>query len=326
MSEAWRSTRYLFCVVSLAACFAVCQACSRPPDKPLGEQKLKVVTTLFPLYDFARSVGGERADVSLLLPPGVEPHSFEPKPGDVMRIEAAGLFIYTGGNMEPWAATILKGFQADKPVAVDTSAGIRIKKEGDQRTRTNGPGEENSDRHHRHNVDPHIWLDLDYAQKMVDTILNGYVRKDPGNRDFYRQNAERYKAGLAQLDDRFQRELATCTKRVIIHGGHFAFNYLAKRYGITYVSAYGGSPDSEPTARALIELEKQLRKYNVRYVYFEELITPRVAQVIAKETGASLLPLHGAHNVSREELAQGVTFISIMEQNLKNLKVGMECQ
>ena len=326
MSEDRRNIRYLLCVVSLTACFAICQACGRPPDKPAAEQKLKVVTTLFPLYDFARNVGGERADVSLLLPPGVEPHSFEPKPGDVIRIEAADLFIYTGEHMEPWAATILKGFSGGKLVAVDTSVEISPKTGGDEHMRSSGSVEEKSDRHHRHDVDPHIWLDLDYAQKMVDIILNGYVKKDPANRTFYTQNAERYKARLAELDGRFQRELSTCKKRVIIHGGHFAFNYLARRYGIAYVSAYGGSPDSEPTARALIELEKQLRKYDVRYVYFEELITPRVAKVIAKETGASLLPLHGAHNVSREELAQAVTFTSIMEQNLKNLKVGMECQ
>jgi zinc transport system substrate-binding protein len=326
MSEDWRNIRYLFYVVSLAACFAVCQACSRPPDKPVAEQKLKVITTLFPLYDFARAVGGERADVTLLLPPGVEPHSFEPKPGDVMKIEAADLFIYTGEYMEPWAATILKGFKGGKLVAVETGAAISQGKEGGQGTSASGSEKKKGDRRHRHDVDPHIWLDLDYAQKMVDSILNGYAKKDPTHRDFYAGNAERYKARLAELDDRFRRELSTCKKRVIIHGGHFAFNYLAKRYGLAYVSAYGASPDSEPTARALIELEKQLKKYNVRYVYFEELITPRVAEIIAKETGASLLPLHGAHNVSKDELAQGVTFISIMEQNLKNLKVGMECQ
>ena len=326
MSEAWRSIKYLFWVVLLATCFAVCQACSRPPDKPVAEQKLKVITTLFPLYDFARAVGGERADVTLLLPPGVEPHSFEPKPGDVMKIEAADLFIYTGEYMEPWAATILKGFKGGRLVAVDTSAEIPRKEEGDQQTPTGGLEREKRDRRFRHDVDPHIWLDLEYAQRMVDTILSGYVKKDTANRDFYIENAERYKASLALLDSRFRRELGTCKKRVIIHGGHFAFNYLAKRYGLAYVSAYGGSPDSEPTARALTELEKQLRKYDVRYIYFEELITPRVAEIIAKETGASLLKLHGAHNVSKEELVQGVTFISIMEQNLQNLKVGLECQ
>jgi zinc transport system substrate-binding protein len=309
----------------MACCFFLA-SCNGPTGKEERPQYLKVITTLFPVYDFAKNVGGERAQVSLLLPPGVEPHSFEPKPGDVLKIESADLFIYTGEYMEPWAATILKGFSGGKLIAVDTSAGIPWKKETGQHAPGNDSEKEKRDHLHRHDVDPHVWLDLEYARIMVDNVLSGYVKKDPAHKDFYTQNAEQYKTRLAELDARFQRELSTCNKRVIIHGGHFAFNYLAQRYSLRYISAYGGSPDSEPTARALMELEKQLKNYNVRYVYFEELITPRIAEIIAKETGASLLKLHGAHNVSRDELAQGVTFISIMEENLKKLKVGLECQ
>ena len=309
----------------MITCLVFLWSCNRAPDRTEGTRKLTVVTTLFPVYDFAKNVGGERADVSLLLPPGVEPHGFEPKPGDVMRIESADLFIYTGEQMEPWAAGILKGFKGGKPLVVDASAEID-RKERDRSRTDAAPAKAEKNHWHRHKTDPHIWLDLDYARSMVGTILGGYRKQDPARGDYYAANAARYTARLAELDARFRSELGTCRKRVIIHGGHFAFNYLAQRYGLTYVSAYGGSPDAEPTARKLMELERLLRKYDVRYIYFEELITPRVAEIVAKETGASLLPLHGAHNVTREEHAQGVTFIGIMENNLQNLKKGLECQ
>ena len=306
--------------------FPLLVACGKPVDKNPGVQRLKVVPTLFPLYDFAKEVGRERADVSLLLPPGVEPHSFEPKPGDVLKLESGDLFIYTGRHMEPWAETILKSVTAEKLVVVDASAGILPGEEKAPYTVSRGAHDGNPSRHYGADVDPHIWLDLANAQKMVDTILNGFVLRDPAHKEYYTRNAQEYNGKLAQLDAQFERTLATCTKRVIIHGGHFAFNYLAKRYQLTYISAYSGSPDAEPTARRLIGLKNQLKKYDLHYIYYEELITPRVAEIIANETGVRMLKLNGAHNVTREEMAQGITFIQIMEQNLRNLKVGLECQ
>jgi zinc transport system substrate-binding protein len=316
----------LFGFIGIFLLLSLFGACGKSADKAPGLQKLKAVTTLFPLYDFAKQVGGERSDVTLLLPPGVEPHSFEPKPGDVLKLEGADLFIYTGKQMEPWAETILKSVNAEELVVVDASAGIL-------------PGEEKApyildrkapgasrDQHYHPDVDPHVWLDLANARKMVDTILSGFVKKDPAHKEYYTRNAEDYKEKLTQLDARYQRTVATCKRRIIIHGGHFAFNYLAKRYDLTYISAYSGSPDAEPTARRLVELKEQLKKHNVHYIFYEELITPRVAEIMANETGARMLKLNGAHNVTREEMARGITFIEIMEQNLENMKVGLECQ
>jgi zinc transport system substrate-binding protein len=324
-----RYLRNQWCVLGFLGMLLLCSllpACGKPADKEPGVRRLKVVTTLFPLYDFAKQVGGERTDVNLLLPPGVEPHSFEPKPGDVLKLDSADLFICTGRQMEPWAETILKGVSAKRLVVVDASAGVLPGEDKAPYILSRKPREESGDQHVHHDVDPHIWLDLINARKMVDTILAGFVMVDPDQKEYYTRNAEGYKEKLAQLDVRYQSALATCKKRVIIHGGHFAFNYLAKRYQLVYMSAYSGSPDAEPTAKRLIELKKQLKKYDVHYIYYEELITPRVAEIIANETGAGMLKLNGAHNVTREEMARGITFVEIMEQNLNNLKVGLECQ
>lgn len=283
------------------------------------EERLKVITTLFPLYDFAKNIGRQKADVTLLLPPGVEPHSFEPKPADIIRINEADIFIFTGRYMEPWVEDILKGIGGRGLVIIDSSKDITLM-EGDEQI-------EHEHKHGYWKIDPHIWLDFSNTQKMIDNILEGFLKKDSANKDFYLKNAESYKTKINELDKKFRDSLSSCKKDLIIHGGHFAFGYLAKRYNLKYLSAYRGfSPDTEPTPRDLIELSKKLKENDLKYVFYEELIYPKVAEAISRETGAKLLMLHGAHNVTAGELTRGVTFISLMEENLRNLKIGLECR
>jgi zinc transport system substrate-binding protein len=298
----------------------------------VSEPTVKLVTTLFPLYDFARSIGREHVDASLLLPPGVEAHSFEPRPSDIVKISGADLFIYTGKFMEPWVDQVLKGVTNPNLTIVDASVGIQLLTEEseareDQAGHKDGAANDEGGGHgHSHaGVDPHIWLDLTNAQKMVDTIARGLIEVDSAHRDFYLRNAGEYKKKLAALDERFMRELSRCAKREIIHGGHFTFGYLARRYNLKYIAALGFTPDSQPSPRQLMALSKQTRDHGLKYVFYEELVEPRVAETLSRETGATLLMLHGAHNVSKQELERGVTFLSIMEQNLMNLKVGLEC-
>jgi len=307
---------FLFCIVLLAVA-----SCQKKDDKQIETKKLTVVTTLFPLYDFAKNIGGQLADVSLLLPPGVESHGFEPKPEDIIRINKAGIFIYTGKYMEPWAEKILKGTD-NKSLVVDSSKGITLIKGACDHSHSHGHSHD-----HAHEMDPHIWLDFENAQKMVDNMLEGFIAADPANESIYRKNAENYQSILRELDNKFREGLASCKTRYFIHGGHYAFGYMAKRYGLNYISAYHGfSPDAEPSARRLAELIRKMKKHNTNYVFYEELISPRVAEVIAKETGANLLKFHAAHNITKEEMDRGITFIEIMEQNLVNLKTGLQCQ
>ena len=282
---------------------------------------LEVVTTLFPTYDFARQVGGDKVDVTLLLPPGVEPHTFEPKPQDVVRINKADVFIYTGRYMEPWAENLIKGLSDKGPEIVDASSGIKLMDEEDEED------EEEHGHHHHGGKDPHIWLDLGNAQIMVETIAGAFAGKDPANGAYYLKNAGEYNAKLADLDRRYKETLAKAKYKTIIYGGHFAFGYFARRYGLEHDSPYEGfSPNAEPSPKAIAELIKKLRESGVKYIYYEELLDPKVARTISQETGAKLELLHGAHNVSKDELKAGVTYISIMEDNLNKLKVGLECR
>lgn len=318
-----RPVRPLLMLLAVVVSLLLPSACQRQ-DVTGPRTRLKVVVTLFPLYDFARQVSGGRADVTLLVPPGVEPHSFEPKAGDILRLEASDIFIYTGKHMEPWAERITVGLDRNRVLVIDAGSGIAL--EGRAHAQGLGGGKPRGHIHeHAVDVDPHIWLDFANAQIMVDTILAGFVAKDLANSEIYQMNARQYQARLAELDTRYHRELGTCKKRVLVHGGHFAFNYLATRYKLQYLAAYGGSPDAEPTATRLIKMKELLARHDVHYIFYEELITPRVAEIIAKETGAQMLKLHGAHNVTKEELAKGTTFLDLMEENLKNLKKGLEC-
>lgn len=309
--------------------FVTAIACQRQDQQPGKTKQLNIVTTLFPLYDFTKNIAGEKALVTLLLPPGVEAHSFEPKAGDVLRINQADLFVFTGKYMEPWAESLLKGVDNKGLLVVDASKGIAfIEGTDEHHDHGHGKGKQHKEvDHHNHGkVDPHIWLDFGSAQAMVKTIAEALIAKDPDNKAYYAKNADAYSAKLADLDRRYREALASCKKRVFVHGGHFAFNYLAKRYNLTYISAYQGSPDAEPSPRRLIAMKKKMGENNIRFIYYEELIIPRVSEVLARETGATLLKLHGAHNITKDEFEKGISFLSIMEENMKNLKAGLECQ
>ncbi len=334
-----RQLNWVVVVVSILIVIFTSVSCQKKEQEAVKGKKIKVITTLFPLYDFAKNIGQDKAEVVLLLPPGVEPHSFEPKPEDIVRINKADLFVFTGKYMEPWAEDVLKGLDHKNLIVVDSSHGISLMEEKgkhehqhghqDEHKEVHGHKEDHTHQHkegHHHQMDPHFWLDFGHAQKMIDHILEGFVQKDPSHKEFYLQNAEQYKSRLNELDLKFKEVLSRCKKKVFVHAGHFAFGYLAKRYGLEYVSAYGFSPDAEPSPQKMVELTKTLKKHGLQHIYHEELITPRVAETLAKETKVSLLKLHGAHNLTKDELDKGITFISLMEENLKSLEVGLQCQ
>jgi len=319
--------------VLLAVCLALIAlvaSCEKKPVETGKDGRPRIVTTLFPLYDFARNIAGDKAEVHLLLPPGMESHSFEPKPDDIVRINKSALFVYTNRFMEPWAADIIAGLDTRRTLVVDASRGARLLKAGHNGEHDHAEeghhhaGE--AAHHHGDGIDPHLWLDFANARIMVDNILAGLVARDPAHRDFYTANATAYKAKLADLDERYRKGLAACEKRMFLHGGHYAFGYLANRYGLHYEAAYAVTADAEPSPAKIAGLIKKIRVNNLRYIYTEELVEPRTADTIARETGARVLRLNGAHNIGRDDLAAGVTFLSLMEQNLNNLKIGLQCR
>ena len=297
--------------------------------------KITVVTTLFPMYDFAKIIGGDKVEVSLLLPPGVEPHSFEPKPSDIARINQAAIFIYTGEFMEPWAKDIIAGISGKKIIVVDSSTGVNMIPAAQHHEHHEHEGLEHHDAHNEHEIheehehgfmDPHIWLDFNNCFVMIDNITKAFCEKDPANAEFYKHNADEYKNKLTQLDEKYKTALTNCKMKTIVYGGHYAFGYLANRYGLQYLAAQGLSPDAEPTAKDIVELVEQIKKDNISYIFYEELTSPKIAETLANETKTKMLLLNAAHNISRKDLENNVSFFSIMENNLTNLKTGLGCE
>jgi zinc transport system substrate-binding protein len=306
-------------IAALLAVLLITPGCRKHEQK---SGQLQVVTTLFPLYDFAKRIGGDKVQVSLLLPPGVEPHSFEPRPEDIVRVNHADLFIYTNDYMEPWAASIVAGVDKGKVGIIEGGKGVPLlpAPAGEEHEHAEG----HAHGHEHGGMDPHIWLDFGNAKIIAGNILAAIIARDPANQSYYQQNAAGLSRDLDALDQRYRETLANCPKKVFLHGGHYAFGYLAKRYGLKYVSASAVNADSEPTPAKLAELVKLMHSERLNYVYTEELLSPRVAETIARETGAKVLMLRAAHNLTKDEFERGVSFISLMEQNLQNLKTGLQ--
>ncbi len=313
--EATFITRILISAVCLIAVFPLVSSChpsGRSADK---HHKMRVITTLFPLYDMAKNIGSDRAEVSLLLPPGVEPHSFEPKPGDIVKINEADVFVYTGRFMEPWADGIIKGASNKNLIVVDASRGTKMISAKSFNKEKNPVSS-----------DPHIWLDFDNAKIMLENILEAFHTKDSAGRSFYDRKAAEYSNKLTELDSAYRTALASCKNKEIIYAGHYAFGYLASRYGLKYIAAQGVSPDAEPTAGDLAKLVEQIRKDNIQYIFYEELASPKIAETVSDETHAKMLLLNAAHNLTRDQFEKGVSFFDILRTDLDSLKTGLDCR
>lgn len=317
-----RLKQSLFIVLCVSMVLIMSPGCSRKDTAVQNEadSRLRVVTTLFPLYDFARTIAGDRARVTLLLPPGVEPHSFEPRPDDIVRIGKSGLFVFTSPVMEPWAAAIIKGGDRQTLRVVEAGAGVSYLNAATDDDHDHGGHQ------HSGNLDPHIWLDFGNDQLMTDNILAGFVAADPANADYYRGKAATLKQRLKHLDLQYRDGLTSCASRTLLHGGHYTFGYLARRYDLKYRSLSGVSSEAEPSAARMAGMVRDIRQSGARYLFAEELLSPRLSEILATEAGVAVLKLHGAHSLGRDDFQRGMTFFDLMEANLDNLKKGLACR
>lgn len=280
-------------------------ACAKKDDG-----KLTITVSLFPHYDFARQIVGDKAEVTLLLPPGTESHTFDPSTVDVYNITNSDIFIYTGKNMEAWAERVISSLGSDGPIIVDASSGIELLQNSHS---------DHDD--HEHSLDPHIWLNPQYASAMVDTILEAICQADPANADFYRANAESYKKELLKLDSDIEAAVKSAQGDTLVFGGRFAYIYFFERYGLNYKSAYKTcSAETEPSLTTIYEISQYIKDNGIQYVFKEELSEGKVAKSIAEQSGAQVLTFSTAHNVTKSEFDSGITYIDIMRSNLEAIE------
>jgi len=282
---------------------------------------LTVVASIFPLYDFAKEVAGKDADVRLLLPAGVGPHTWEPKPSDIVRVSRADLFLYVSEIMEPWAHNVVSAVRGKNVKVVEILKSLETR--GPERPQGHAGS---ADASRDHPIDPHFWLDLSLSAQAVEIIGRAMAGLDPGNGPGFTARAEDYAQRLKNLDGIFASTLEDCRTRLFVTGGHSAFGYLAKRYDLVQIPLYGISPDSEPTPAHLASVVKTMRREDLHVVFFEEMVNPRLADVLASETGAFTRVLIPAGNLTARRMEQGATFIQVMEENLSSLREGLSCE
>lgn len=278
---------------------------------------LQVATSFYPLYEFTKIVGGDEVDVTTLIPPGAEPHDYEPSARELAKAKKADVFVYTGGAFEPWADKFAQDYPGGT-VKTDTIVELRHVSPEEH--------EEGDDHDHEHtDVDPHFWLDPIRAQKVVSAIADELSLADPAHDQIYKKNAAAYNKQLTALDSEFAQGLMNCQQRTIITT-HDAYHYLADRYNFSVESIAGFSPNSEPSAARMAEISTMVQANNTPYIFFESLVSTRLADTISQETGAKTLVLDPIEGVKSEDQKQGKNYLSIQRQNLANLRQAMACQ
>lgn len=281
---------------------------------PGGAARVQVVASFYPLFEFATRIGGTHAEVRSLVPPGAEPHDYDPSARDIAALSRVRLLIYNGAGFEPWVERLLPVLPPSV-VRVEVTAGLPLARIGGARVDGSKPAA----------PDPHVWLDPVLAQRQADAILDGFARADPAGRAVYQENAAALRADLEALHQRHTATLARCQSRTFVIA-HAAFGYLARRYGLTMIAVGGLSREAEPSPARLREVVLLARRHGARAIYFEAAASAKVAQTIAREVGVETRVLNPLERLTPEEQRRGAGYVEVMDENLRQLAQGLGCQ
>lgn len=295
---------YIAFLMIAACCIAGCGS----SKVGLVEGKVNVVTSFYPLFDFTKQIGGDYVNVINLVPAGVEPHDWSPKSRDIKNMSGAQVFVYQGAGFEGWVKDFLGSLSSNSTVrVVEASQGANLITTDENKKE----------------FDPHAWLSPLNAQKMANNIKTALIEADPAHKDAYEQNYQKYNAKLSELDARYKNELAPTAKKEIAVS-HHAFAYLCRDYGLTQMSIMGLSPDAEPTAQDLKQINTYIRDHQLKYIFFEELVSDKLAKTLAKDAKVDTLVLNPLEGLTKEQIDAGEDYISIMDKNLKNLVLALQ--
>lgn len=310
MGNSKNGMRTLVFAIITAMLLGIFSACSdRIGD---GEKKLKIVTTLFPQYDFARQIVGEQADVTLLLTPGSESHTYEPTPKDILKIQNADIFIYIGGESEVWVKEVLDSVKNDKlktlrlmdcitPLAADHA-------------------NDTEEKHESNEYDEHIFTSLRNAEAIMEEICSTICEVDNENAEEYRENSKAYSDKISNLDLKFTEMINNSARKKVVFGDRFPFIYFAHDYGLEYSAAFSGcSSETEASTAVISELISTVKIENIPTVFYIEFSSRTIADKIADAAGVKTAMLHSCHNISKEDLENHTSYVDLMTQNYQNL-------
>ena len=272
---------------------------SNIPVASLPQQRLNVVASGYVPYVLAKQIGGQRLHLSMLVPAGTEPHSFEPTPGAIISVSEADLFVYISPRVEPWVKDILGGLADVNALEAGPSLPER---------------------------DPHVWMTPYGALEMANRITKALIKADPSGKDYYKQNLKNFEQEIQALHAAFKSGLADCKSRDVVHIGHLAFGNLAQTYHLHLLSLSGTSHQSEHSVHKLAELVRYIRKHDVPAVFSEEMLSQDLASTVAAETKVRVLPLYTVEEVSKKDFDAATTYGAYMKRNLHNLMEGLQCR
>lgn len=291
-------------IIILIVVFAI----TRKPDRNTyvseedNSNVVKISASFYPLAEFARQVGGENVKVTTITPGATEPHDFEPSPKDILKISSSDIFIFNGAKFDPWADELIS--LLDKKSVKTINMTRRLIPDA---------------------KDPHVWLDPILAKKSSEIIRDELKLIDPTNNDVYDINTKKYTDELLDLDERYKSGLKNCDLREAFTS-HGAFGYIADRYNINIISISGVSPDKEPSVKELAEITKLAKLKNVEHVFSEPLASSKLAETVANEIKAELLELNPVESITKEQEERGENYISMMDDNLSNLRKALKCK
>ncbi|MCL1823094.1 MAG: metal ABC transporter substrate-binding protein [Oscillospiraceae bacterium] len=297
--------RLLLFFLITTAFLCIASGCE-PTQSPKIDGQIHIIATVFPVYDFARNIAGDRAEVSMLLPPSSDSHHYDPSPRDIIRIQECDIFLYIGGASDEWTEQVFS--DSDNLTAVKLFDSVTL-----------------AEQEHSHGAndlyDEHIWTSPRNAVLMTRAILAALCAADSGNAEFYEENAENYIKELEVLDRLFTDIISEAKRDTVIFADRFPFRYFCEAYMLTSFAAFPGcSEESEPSAQTMAFLIEKIRNENIPVVFYGELSDKKTAASISRETGAETLLLHSCHTVSQSEMDSGISYVELMKQNAENLK------
>lgn len=299
-------------IVAAVLCLLLLCGCAAAPRKEDG--RLRIVTTVFPLYDFVRAVGADKVETVLLIDAGMEIHSFDPAPSDLRAIATADLFMMVGGESETWAKRLIRERTGETLKMMDAVS--LLPEEDFEHHEHHADGEEE--------FDEHIWTSLENAADMVETIARKLCAMDEKNARFYQQNADRYMAQILDEKREIEQIVGESRHPFILVADRYPFRYFAEEFGLEHEAAFGGcAASADIGARTMARLIRTVKEQNCTVAYYTELSNRTVADALAQETGVRLLELHSAHNVTKEDFENGVTYVDLMKRNAESLRKGL---
>jgi zinc transport system substrate-binding protein len=287
-------------------------ACGRTAEKPTQQAGLTIFASFYPMQFLASEIAGDKAKVISLVPAGVEPHDWEPKPKTLAELQKADMLVYNGAGMEIWLENLLPSIEKAGVKTVNTSQGLEL-------IPFKAENAEENNKNVRLAYDPHVWVSPVNYKQQAHNVLNALIELDPANEEYYKSNYNKLAEKLDKLDNDYRQAVKQFTSKIFIVS-HSAFEYLAKEYGLTQVPIRGVSPEAEPSPAKIAELVQISRDNNMKYIFFESLVSPKLSQAIANEAGIQTLVLNDGQGITEEQMKQGENYITIMYKNLENLK------